>query len=237
MGQVGNTSSGAYVNRFVKSGECKKVDETNVTPMEDFVVNSNCEPGNQDCGSQEVGSPILIDLDRDGFHLTGLFDPVTFDLDADGAVEPTGWTARGSQDAFLALDRNGNGVIDDASELFGNSTPLRGGGTAEHGYQALAELDALAHGGNRDGVINIQDIGFSKLLLWVDSNHNGDSESGELSPLAESPVVQLDLDFRRSERRDRHGNLLRYVATAWLSVRGAMKRSKSSDVFFRYWDH
>ena len=69
------------------------------------------------------GSPIIIDVAGRGFHLTDAAGGVLFDIDADGTKEKIAWTQATSSNAFLVLDRNHNGTIDDGSELFGNFTP------------------------------------------------------------------------------------------------------------------
>ena len=68
-------------------------------------------------------SPIIVDSFRNGYSLTSVSDGVWFDLDADGVPELVSWTQRDSDDEFLVMDRNGNGRIDDGSEMFGNHTP------------------------------------------------------------------------------------------------------------------
>ena len=119
--------------------------------------------GGEDCLECDPNSPIIVDLDRKGFHLTGLEDSVLFDIDADGILEEISWTRADQLDGFLVLDRNENGVIDDGRELFGNYTLLLGGGVAPHGYIALAEFDQQAHGGNGDEMIDSRDAVFSAL--------------------------------------------------------------------------
>lgn len=108
-------------------------------------------PPDPDC---ETGcSPLLIDLGGDGFDLTNLEDGVQFDIDADGQEDRISWTDRFGDEAFLALDRNGNGTIDDGSELFGDSTAQPPSEEA-NGFRALAVYDVPALGGNGDGWIS-----------------------------------------------------------------------------------
>jgi hypothetical protein len=104
--------------------------------------------------------------------------------------------------AFLALDRNKNGVIDNGAELFGNHTPLRGvDGTAANGFQALQMFDD-----NQDGVLDKKDLVWWHLLLWTDRNHDGISQPDELVKLAKTSVIELDLDYHWTGRADRAGN-------------------------------
>ena len=107
--------------------------------------------------------------------------------------------------AFLALDRNGNGKVDDGSELFGNHTPLPGGASAANGFDALAQYDA-----NHDGIIDVNDPIWSSLLLWTDLNHDGISQGWEIVPLNQSSVMAISLDYHWTGRRDVSDNTFRY---------------------------
>jgi hypothetical protein len=73
-------------------------------------------------------TPLVLDLDGNGVRTLGLEAGVQFDLAASGSKRTTGWV--GSGDGLLALDRNGDGAINDGSELFGSATRLADGSTA-----------------------------------------------------------------------------------------------------------
>ncbi|MEO0249643.1 MAG: hypothetical protein ABIN58_08945, partial [candidate division WOR-3 bacterium] len=104
------------------------------------------------------GSPIVIDTEGNGFRLVGLSAGVEFDIFGNGQPMRLGWIQ--GDDALLGLDRNGNGVIENGHELFGNVTRLRSGRHAENGYEALAEFDSTG-----DHVIDARDPVFPSLLL------------------------------------------------------------------------
>lgn len=174
-------------------------------------------------------SPIVIDILGDGFHLTSAVNGVMFDFRGTGHPFRISWTAADSDDAWLALDRNGNGVIDSSVEMFGNGTPQPPSDEPQ-GFLALGEYDRVENGGNSDGRINRQDSIFTSLRLWQDTNHNGVSEAEELHSLPELDVRAIELEYRESRRRDEHGNWFRYRGKVY-DRRGASVGRWAWDVF------
>jgi hypothetical protein len=173
-------------------------------------------------------SPIVVDVLGDGFDLTDAAGGVLFDIGGNGRPKRLGWIQ--GDDALLALDRDGNGTIDNGKELFGNYTWQPRTDSPPNGFTALAEYDKPANGGNGDGLIDSRDSVFAGLRLWQDSNHNGASEPAELHSLLSLDVARFHLNYKQSKKVDRHGNEFRFRVKID-DAKGAKVNRQAWDVF------
>lgn len=210
---MGNTACAPAV-----AGEdCAATDGMWLTPAEE-----TSEP-NEDTTDD---TPILIDLDRQGFKLTDVSGGVMFEIRPGHGAKRISWTARGAGDGFLVLDLDGNGRIDHGGELFGNYT-AQPASTNPNGFKALAIYDSAIFGGNNDGFISEEDPIFADLQIWVDNDHDGSSSPTELRSLSANGITAIHLEYHQSWRRDRHGNTFRYHS--W--VQTGRSRLSVVDVF------
>jgi hypothetical protein len=169
----------------------------------------NCYPGN--CST----CPIIIDTANQGFHLTGWKDGVLFNFFPDVDMPfKVSWTDPNYENGWLVLDRNGNGLIDNGTELFGNLTQQPPSQTP-NGFAALAVFDLPENGGNDNGLIDSGDAVYSKLRVWIDANHDGISQPNELKTLAELGIDHINLSYRAFPFVDRFGNQYRYQGMLW----------------------
>ena len=157
--------------------------------------------------------PIIIDLNKNGITSTKLNNTIYFDHDNNNFKEASSWIDKG--DAFLALDKNNNGLIDNGNELFGNHTISNtrfgeqeaNNDTSINGYEALKAYDL-----NGDNVIDSKDEIYDKLLLWKDSNQNAITDKGELIKLKDSGIVSIDLNYKNTNT-DEKGNTIKQSST------------------------
>ncbi|MEY2842355.1 MAG: hypothetical protein RI920_392, partial [Pseudomonadota bacterium] len=126
--------------------------------------------------------PLFLDGASDGVRMGA--GPLNFDLNADGVAEPVRWAS--PTDSLLVLDTNGNGRIDNGTELVdltNGDVPLN-----------LLSLGSTNQGGNGDSKLTSADVAFSRLKLWTDRNQDGYASQGELQSLSDLGISSIELD-------------------------------------------
>ena len=128
--------------------------------------------------------PLMINLDT---NIASVNDQkFFFDLDIDGNEEEISFAGQGS--GFLALDKNGDGKINDGSELFGTSSG--------DGFKDLAEYDE-----DKNGWIDENDSIFSKLKVWT-KDENGNDYLMDLKKADVGAIYLRNVDTQFSLKDD-----------------------------------
>lgn len=125
--------------------------------------------------------PLTLDLNGNGIETSGLDKGSVFDINGDGAPDRTSFAAGG--DGVLAMDHNGNGVIDSGRELFGDQNG------SQNGYAELARYDQ-----NGDGWIDAKDPVFNDLILLIGEGADTFRVSGAMT-LTDAGVKAIGLKY------------------------------------------
>jgi len=175
-------------------------------------------------GLCEYLTPIVLSFDNSEPEL--VVDPAhSFDLSGGRGIA-TDWLS--AKTPWLTMDRNGNGTVDDGTELFGSMTPLASGGRGRNGFVALRELDK-----DGDGALTLLDPGFADLGLWHDVDGNRWSSASELVSAASARVVAIDLGFVLAPVCDTRGNCaIERAPFYWIDERGDIRSGSAIDVHF-----
>jgi hypothetical protein len=175
--------------------------------------------------SSTNSTPLVFSFD--GAPVAFAASAAAFDLAATMSVV-TDWPAAATP--WLALDRDGNGAIDDGGELFGSATLLKSGQRAANGFVALAELDS-----NGDGRITPEDTAWSSLRLWSDADGDRRSTSSELAPLGARRILSIDLRYTSERRCDARGNCeVERASFRWADEAGVEHEGAVIDVHLRH---
>jgi Ca2+-binding RTX toxin-like protein len=169
-------------------------------------------------------SPIVLDLDGDGAELISLVaSTARFDMNNDGVRDLTGWAS--ADDGILAIDLNGNGLIDDGNEIA--FQPKLDG--------AVSDLEGLRlYDSNGDNFITAADEQFANFRVWQDLNQDGVSDSGELRTLAEAGIASLSLTLNLTGNTPQQGSLENTIYGTSFFERTDGSIGEVGDVMFSY---
>jgi hypothetical protein len=164
-------------------------------------------------------SPLMVFFNEDRPQFTG---QSLFPLNPSQIA--SWWPEANAPGYFLAMDRNGDGKISEAQELFGPQDA-----SYANGFEHLRLLDS-----NKDGVIDWKDEAFEKIVLWKDKNADGKSQSDELFSIRSMQIEFLSLRYEdkvvtpiedRAELRER-------AIFAFRKSNGSLGHGQIIDVWF-----
>lgn len=164
------------------------------------ILSNECDKSTE---IQPPRDPLIIDLGTPNLELKSIENGAHFDLDKNGFAEKTAWI--GEEDGFLAIDRNGNGIIDDGGELFSDYVIKKDGTKAINGFDALKDFDDNVNeetGEIGDGVIDEKDSRFKELRVWVDKDNYGITDEGELNTLEYHNIKSISLNILNPENSE-----------------------------------
>ena len=182
------------------------------------------------------GDPLIVDLSGMGFPLTNAPGGVSFDFFDTGKPVKIAWTQAGANVGWLAFDLKHTGAINNGWDLFSNVTPQPGPAGTHLGFKALARFDQPILGGNGNGWIDPGDALYSKLLVWVERNHNGVAEANELLTLPQAGIQKISLNYADSHYTDAYGNKFQYRSQL-VPARGSPATPWIYDVVLQYVGH
>lgn len=169
---------------------------------------------------RDGSTPIIIDTDGSGFHLTSAEAGIKWDFYGNGHPVQIAWTAPGSTNGWLAMPQNGQ--ITSARQLFSN-VAAQAGVTADaqlNGFRALANYDT-----DSDGTIDRNDSPWwQQLRVWIDSNHDGVAQPEELHTLDSLGITSISLKYEASPKTDQYGNAFRLRGTLGADKGDSVKR-------------
>lgn len=126
-------------------------------------------------------APVVLDLDGDGVELTSIHES-TVRFAMDGATIRNAWI--GADDAFLALDRDGDGAITNGTEI----------SFTDDVDGAMSDLEGLAaFDTNGNLSLDSGDERFGEFRVWRDANQDGVSQPEELRTLNEAGIASVSL--------------------------------------------
>jgi hypothetical protein len=179
------------------------------------------------CPGEECNTPLVLSFGGEAVRYSAASAHVTFDLSGHQQSQRFDWPTAATP--WLAMDRDGNGRIDDGGELFGSATMLSSGALATNGFAALSDLDD-----NRDGAVDARDAVWSRLSVWRDDNGDRVSQPAELVPMAAEGLVRIDLAYRIAPRCDaRHNCELERATFAFRDPSGAVRTGAVIDVHLK----